>query len=219
MHTLSNIEFADDLSDIYKKGNFMENEKGVKVALNKKGISLLTRAKTHPQEYSHPHVDHFVFPFYDFSVNVWGLKTKHGYILVDTSAHKSPLDTELLKANITPSHVLLTHHDADHIGGLESLKQNYPDLTLTAPEGVEILKTPGHREHHVSYYLPDEGLCFCGDALFAGSMGMPNYNANESLRSLSILLELPEDTLLLPGHGPASSVKWEREYNCFFTSA
>lgn len=219
MPIFPNIDFADELCDIQKKANLISKEKDFCLPLNEKGVSLLKSTDKHPQEYSHPHVDQFVFPFYDFSVNVWGIKTKNAYLLVDTAPRKSPLDTELLKADITPSHVLITHHDEDHIGGLEALKLNYPDLQLTAPEGVAVLKTPGHREEHVSYYFREEELCVCGDALFAGSIGMPNYNAIKSLNSLSILLALPEDTLLLPGHGPATSVKWEREYNCFSTSA
>jgi glyoxylase-like metal-dependent hydrolase (beta-lactamase superfamily II) len=64
----------------------------------------------------------------------------------------------------------------------------------------------------------EAGLCFVGDTLFAGSIGRANpaslYPVHlESVRSR--VLTLPMETVLLPGHGPATTVKEETEHNPF----
>src|SRR5690606_3581947 len=73
-------------------------------------------------------------------------------------------------------------------------------------ERVQVLFTPGHSPGHVSFLLG--GLLFGGDALFAGSIGrtdLPGGDYNTLMGSIhSKLLTLPDETLLLPGHGPES---------------
>lgn len=93
---------------------------------------------------------------------------------------------------------------------------------------VEVLHAPGHTEGSVMFSLPavpagvarDAGLSstvLSGDVLFAGSIGrtdLPGGDAEAMARSLrDVVLPLPDDTLVLPGHGPATTMERERAGN------
>ncbi|NKB81328.1 MAG: MBL fold metallo-hydrolase [Nitrospirales bacterium] len=85
---------------------------------------------------------------------------------------------------------------------------------------VECLTTPGHTPGGICYrvYGYGQDLCFVGDTLFAGSIGRSNPFSLYSMHIKSvrqIVLQLPEDTILLPGHGPATTVREELRYNPF----
>ena len=85
--------------------------------------------------------------------------------------------------------------------------------------GIDVVHTPGHTPGHCCFYLPDEGVLFSGDQLFAGSVGrwdLPggDYEAlMESMRTR--VMALPDDTEVLPGHGPATTLARERRSNPF----
>lgn len=82
---------------------------------------------------------------------------------------------------------------------------------------VKVLFTPGHSPGHVS--LQWNNIVFAGDALFAGSIGrtdIPGGDHDQLMNSIQReLLTLPDETLLLPGHGPKTSVGIERQTNPF----
>jgi len=79
--------------------------------------------------------------------------------------------------------------------------------------------TPGHTEGSVCLHLPEQNLLLAGDTLFAGSIGrtdLPGGNLQKLLRSVhERLLTLPDSTLVIPGHGQATSIGQERELNTF----
>ena len=82
------------------------------------------------------------------------------------------------------------------------------------------LYTPGHAPGHIAFYLESEKLVIAGDALFRGSIGRTDlpYGDHEQLLS-SIrreLLSLPPETHIFPGHGPETSIAFEKEHNPFF---
>jgi len=149
-------------------------------------------------------------------VNVWVYQRNEQTILVDSSSSGTELITKLDELNLNPTHLLTTHHHPDHVGGHDELLRKYPQLSQNLPQGCEEISTPGHISKHSSFYFPDEQICFCGDALFAGSMGRPNVSYEQSLASLYKLLSLPKETVLCPGHGPATTVDQEHEFNCFY---
>lgn len=82
-----------------------------------------------------------------------------------------------------------------------------------------VLDTPGHTPGGVSYYFPDEKAVFTGDALFYRSLGRTDFPGGDHdtlLRSIrKVLFALPEETAVLPGHGPATSIGNERRNNPF----
>lgn len=85
-----------------------------------------------------------------------------------------------------------------------------------------ILHTPGHTQGSVCLYLPEKSLLLAGDTLFAGSVGrtdLPGGDGRTLIRSIhDKLLVLPDSTIVIPGHGPKTSIGAERESNPFLTS-
>jgi glyoxylase-like metal-dependent hydrolase (beta-lactamase superfamily II) len=79
--------------------------------------------------------------------------------------------------------------------------------------------TPGHSPGHVVFYCKALGVLFCGDLIFRGSIGrtdLPGGDYSKLIESIrSKVLSLPDDTRLLPGHGPESTVGYERAKNPF----
>ena len=113
-------------------------------------------------------------------------------------------------------------------------QQLFGGITFTEPEDVRELAdgsalslagldftvrhTPGHTPGSVTFGSED-GL-FTGDLLFAGSIGrtdLPGGDHQAMLRSLARTLTLPDDTLVLPGHGPQTTIGAERRTNPFLT--
>lgn len=81
------------------------------------------------------------------------------------------------------------------------------------------LYTPGHSPDHTSLYFEDEELVIAGDALFKGSIGRTDlYEGDFEVLEKSIqekLYTLPEKTKVYPGHGPSTSIGFEKENNPF----
>lgn len=81
-----------------------------------------------------------------------------------------------------------------------------------------IIETPGHSRGGVFFYCKEENVCFSGDSLFRGSIGRTDLNGGsmfmliQSLRSIS---QLPGDTIVLPGHGPQTTIGTEVATNPF----
>lgn len=86
---------------------------------------------------------------------------------------------------------------------------------------LTVLHTPGHTPGGIC--LLGDGLLFSGDTLFAGSIGrtdLPGGDASALLRSIrERLLPLPDETVVYPGHGPATTIGREREANPFLVEA
>ncbi len=84
---------------------------------------------------------------------------------------------------------------------------------------IDVMHTPGHTPGHCCFHVPDEGLLFSGDQLFAGSIGrtdLPGGDYPTLMRSMADkVLPLPADTDVLPGHGPATTLAAERRSNPF----
>ncbi len=82
-----------------------------------------------------------------------------------------------------------------------------------------VMHTPGHTEGSVCLYFPAEQKLIAGDTLFAGSIGrtdLPGGDFDKIMDSLrSRLMSLPEQTLVIPGHGPLTTIGAERESNPF----
>lgn len=79
--------------------------------------------------------------------------------------------------------------------------------------------TPGHSPGHVVFYCAEEGVLLAGDTLFAGSIGrtdLPGGNHEQLLDSISQqIYSLPDETRVLSGHGPDTTVGVERRTNPF----
>ena len=84
---------------------------------------------------------------------------------------------------------------------------------------VQVFHTPGHTRGHVIFYFSDQGVVFCGDVIFQGSIGrtdLPGGDYETLLHSIQAkILPLPEKTRLLSGHGPETTVGVEKQSNPF----
>jgi hydroxyacylglutathione hydrolase len=93
-----------------------------------------------------------------------------------------------------------------------------PSLPLSIA-GLEITMAhvPGHATDAVTFYLPDAGVVFSGDTLFAGSIGrtdLPGGSTQQLLDGIDRhLLVLPPETRVLSGHGPATTIGREASTN------
>ncbi|HEX3940868.1 MAG TPA: MBL fold metallo-hydrolase [Acidobacteriaceae bacterium] len=83
----------------------------------------------------------------------------------------------------------------------------------------EVLHTPGHTQGSICLHFAKENLLLAGDTLFAGSIGrtdLPGGDGRQIMLSLrDRILTLPETTLVVPGHGPETTIAVERETNPF----
>jgi hydroxyacylglutathione hydrolase len=82
-----------------------------------------------------------------------------------------------------------------------------------------VLHTPGHTEGSVCLHFAPLKMVIAGDTLFAGSIGrtdLPGGNSEQIIESIhSRLLTLPDETRVLPGHGPTTTIGAERKSNPF----
>jgi hydroxyacylglutathione hydrolase len=93
-------------------------------------------------------------------------------------------------------------------------------VALTLGEAAfQILETPGHTQGSVSIWIPAENKLIAGDTLFRDSIGrtdLPGGDGRQILRSIkNRLLPLPENTLVVPGHGPNTTIGREKDRNPF----
>lgn len=105
--------------------------------------------------------------------------------------------------------------------GKVEIDQNLHDAdTVKAGSlAAQVLHTPGHTEGSVCLYFPAEKKLIAGDTLFAGSIGrtdLPGGSYQKILQSLhQRVLALPDETVVVPGHGPTTTIGEERETNPF----
>lgn len=100
--------------------------------------------------------------------------------------------------------------------------QHGETLTL-ASETLEVRFTPGHTPGHVVFYHADSQVVFVGDVLFAGGVGrsdFPQGDHSQLMQSIKDqLLTLPDETLVVSGHGPKTTIGKERQSNPFILQA
>ncbi|MGC9360616.1 MAG: MBL fold metallo-hydrolase, partial [Anaerolineae bacterium] len=91
------------------------------------------------------------------------------------------------------------------------------DLLSVGEGRIQVLHTPGHSPGGISLWSEKDGFVLTGDALFAGGVGrtdLPGSNPQELIRGIrSRLLVLPDETVVYPGHGSASTIGSERTGN------
>ncbi len=92
--------------------------------------------------------------------------------------------------------------------------------TVTAGSlSASVLHTPGHTEGSICLYFAADKKLIAGDTLFAGSIGrtdFPGGSMQKMMRSLhDTVMALPDETVVVPGHGPLTTIDEERESNPF----
>ena len=164
-----------------------------------------------------------IIPIKAFKDNyIWLIQEKLNGIIVDPGDAK-PVLTKLKKEKINLKAILITHKHHDHIGGIEELINNYPNVKIYGPENNQfgfkyqivkegdaitvsgtkvkfnIIETPGHTLDHIVYV--DEEHLFCGDTLFACGCGkLFEGTHDEMYKSLLKISSLAPNTKVYCGH-------------------
>jgi hydroxyacylglutathione hydrolase len=161
------------------------------------------------------------------------LKDNYGVLLHDPSTgataaidapEAAPIEAALAERGWRLTDILVTHHHADHTGGIAELKKKHlcrvvaprkeaskiQNIDVTVREGDvvqvgsmvgRILETPGHTAGHISYWFKQDKLAFVGDTLFSVGCGRILEGTPEMMwQSLVKIRNLPADTQLYCGH-------------------
>lgn len=188
-------------------------------------------------------IENIQVPYGSYRENCYILRSieTHAAAVVDPGGSVNSILRYLSENRLRLEIILITHAHADHTGGVKQLLDAVPDTRLIGREtaaglssdrwelaqdnvptrfgNVNIipLYTPGHTLDSTCYLV--DGYCFVGDTLFAGSIGRPSAPQiyKEMLANIRHkLLSLPDNLILLPGHGPATGVAQEKAHNPFF---
>ena len=161
------------------------------------------------------------------------LKDNYGVLLHDSETgstaaidapEAAPIDAALKDQGWRLTDILVTHHHADHTGGIAELKKKHlcrvvaprkeaskiPDIDVTVREGDfvqvgsligRVLETPGHTAGHITYWFKQDKLAFVGDTLFSAGCGrIIEGNPEMMWNSLLKIRNLPADTQVFCGH-------------------
>ncbi|KQQ84962.1 hydroxyacylglutathione hydrolase [Xanthomonas sp. Leaf131] len=152
---------------------------------------------------------------------IWALVAADGRAVIVDPGQAEPVLAAAQRGELIPSAILLTHHHADHLGGVAELQQRWPALELFGPADeripadahkvaqgerlsllgcdFDVLEVPGHTRSHIAFVT--DGHLFSGDTLFSLGCGrMFEGTAPQMFDSLQRLASLPGETLVCCGH-------------------
>ena len=166
--------------------------------------AFIVRENLHPVHLinTHMHLDHIFGNLY--------IKDKYG---LDIKAHR---DDDFLGRTLVDQtrRFNLPVDVKDH--GLDIELTDGEHLYLGS-EPIDIISVPGHSPGSIALYCPESGFVITGDAVFRGSIGrtdLPGGDYETLIHSIrERILTLPPDTVILPGHGPETTVENELKGN------
>jgi hydroxyacylglutathione hydrolase len=136
-------------------------------------------------------------------------------VFVDSGAPLQPLLDAAERWRVQPRHVLRTHAHHDHVAHEDELGVE----VVTGPLDVgglriEALPTPGHSDDHLAFVVNSEA-CFSGDILFRDAVGGGSDVPAIRRSVMDVLMKLPSETRVLPGHTDETTIGREWEENPF----
>jgi hydroxyacylglutathione hydrolase len=135
-------------------------------------------------------------------------------VYVDSGAPMEPLFQSVERWRVRPRYVLRTHADPDHV-------EHEAELGLEVVTGsidleglqIEALATPGHKDDHLAFVVNGEA-CFSGDVLFKDAVGGGDFGQIKQ-SVMDVLMRLPHETRVYPGHTDETTIGREWEENPF----
>ena len=139
-------------------------------------------------------------------------------VFVDSGAPLEPLFSAVGREGLTVTHLLTTHADPDHVAGDDEILARFDVPVVKGPLEtgglrVEALPTPGHKDDHLAFVV-NETVCFSGDVLFRDAVGGGNL-AQIRHSVMEVLMTLPPETRVLPGHTDETTIGREWDENPF----
>lgn len=169
-----------------------------------------------------PDSDIAVEPIPAFNDNYLWLLVRGPDAAVVDPGDAEPVLRRLQQRDLRLRSILVTHHHADHVGGVAALAratgarvygprgESIPARDVAVGGGdridvlgatFDVLDVPGHTLGHIAYHAPAQGLLFCGDTLFAGGCGrLFEGTPAQMTASLARLASLPADTRVYCAH-------------------
>ncbi|AHJ75147.1 hydroxyacylglutathione hydrolase [Kosakonia sacchari] len=152
---------------------------------------------------------------------IWVLNNDDGRCLIVDPGEAAPVLRALEENQWQPEAILLTHHHNDHVGGVNTLRQHFPDIVVYGPEETQdkgttqivkegdvisvlghdfsVFATPGHTLGHICFF--SSPYLFCGDTLFSGGCGrLFEGTASQMYQSFCKINALPDDTVICCAH-------------------
>ena len=152
---------------------------------------------------THCHIDHIL-----------GNKFCADVFKLPLQANKKELRT--LDAGMVSAQIFGIHYDESP---LPEIFLDEPDTIVFGESELQVLFTPGHSEGSICFYNQKDKFLIGGDVLFFQSIGrtdLPGGNHQQLLSSIkNKLFNLPEEVKVYPGHGPATTLAYERMHNPF----
>ncbi len=165
-----------------------------------------------------------IIPISAFKDNyIWLLASDNYQCAIVDPGDAAPVLEVLRQRNLTLRSILITHHHHDHVGGVDKLYKEFPDISIYGPahesipnlnhpvkenDTVEldflalrlrVIEIPGHTLGHIAYY--GNHLLFCGDTLFSAGCGkIFEGTPAQMFASLTKLANLPDATLIYCAH-------------------
>ena len=166
-------------------------------------------------------------------------------LVIDPGGEGTEIIEYLKNEKLTPVKIINTHGHPDHVEANGALIEKYPELPVMmhpadgklfdvkfdeplshgqniefAGRTLKIISTPGHTPGSVC--ILTDGFMLTGDTLFSGSIGRTDLGGNP--RDMSDTLrkcfnDVPDDTVLYPGHGPSTTMNRERRTNTYMILA
>lgn len=160
--------------------------------------------------------------------NCYILIRNHKCLVIDPGDEYSKIKEEL--KNLEVLGVLLTHRHFDHVGALDEFIQEYnvpiydfstlkeKEYTI-GPFTFNVIYNPGHSKDSIRFVFKKEKIMFVGDFIFLNSIGRTDLEGGddrEMRSSIEQLLLEKENYVLYPGHGPKTTLEFEKMMNPYF---
>jgi hydroxyacylglutathione hydrolase len=157
----------------------------------------------------------------DWLSNAYLLADERGgtAVFVDSGAPLEPLHEVVEREGLHVTHLLTTHSHPDHVAGDGDLVERYGLEIVKGPVTtgglrIEALETPGHADDHLAF-VANETVAFTADILFKDAVGGGPDAAPIRASVMDVLMALPPETRVLPGHTDETTIGREWEENPF----
>lgn len=235
------MELEDNYEDIIKKAERGLNKKisgrdinnlARELNLNANALKRIKNGKYKPREFDYNEtydglrIAKISSPLISGYVNAYiVIDENENCVIIDTAQSPDKIIRFVKKERLNAPLILITHEHHDHIEGMDRIQEETDAYNLDFEDlkdcpaiqfgkrAIEVFRTPGHSEESLTYRIGR--FLFVGDLMFAGSLGGGSYSYEKLLESARMILKFSDDYFIFPGHGPATTVKEEKENNAF----